>query len=78
MVPGDEDDPLDRVRHPLRLALLAARNRKEKPDMLQIDPIVFLMQVAGLFAWIGLAALVYSVIEKALGGPWAPEDPTKM
>jgi len=46
--------------------------------MLQIDPLQFLIQVAGLFAWICLAALVYSIVEKALGGPARPEDSTRM
>jgi hypothetical protein len=60
--------------------LARRRDRKEdrKMDVLQIDPLVFLGQVAGLFVWICLAALVYSVVEKALGGPAAPEDATKM
>ena len=31
--------------------------------MLQIDPMVFLIQVAGLFAWICLAAAVYGASE---------------
>jgi hypothetical protein len=47
--------------------------------MLQIDPMTFLAQVAGLFAWICLAALVYSIVEKALGGGnGKPEEPTPM
>lgn len=45
--------------------------------MLQIDPLTFLLQVVGLFAWICLAALVYTVVEKALGGPAQPEDTTR-
>lgn len=46
--------------------------------MLQIDPMTFLMQAGGLFVWICLAALVYAVVEKAIGGPAAPDKPTKM
>jgi hypothetical protein len=46
--------------------------------MLQIDPLQFLMQAGGLFVWICLAALVYAVVEKALGGPASPDEPTKM
>jgi len=46
--------------------------------MLQIDPLQFLLQVAGLFAWICLTALVYATVEKALGGPQAPDEPTRM
>jgi len=46
--------------------------------MLQIDPMTFLAQVSGLFVWICLAAFVYSVVEKALGGPFAQQEPTKM
>lgn len=47
-------------------------------DVLQIDPLVYLGQVAGLFVWVCLAALVYSVIEKALGGPVDPDKPTSL
>lgn len=46
--------------------------------MLQIDPLQFLMQAAGLFVWVCLAAFVYSAVEKALGGPAQPDDPTRM
>jgi hypothetical protein len=46
--------------------------------MLQIDPLQFLMQAGGLFVWICLVAFVYSVVERALGGPTAPDEPTKM
>jgi hypothetical protein len=46
--------------------------------MLQIDPIQFLMQAGGLFVWVCMVALVYSVVEKAVGGPAAPDVPTKM
>jgi len=41
--------------------------------MLQIDLIQFLTQAAGLIAWVCVAAAVYAVIEKTLGGP-APSD----
>jgi hypothetical protein len=40
---------------------------------MQIDFIQFLTQAAGLVAWVFVAAIVYAVIEKALGGP-APSD----
>ena len=46
--------------------------------MLQIDPLQFLMQSGGLFVWICLVAVVYAVVEKALGGPAAPDEPTHM
>jgi hypothetical protein len=46
--------------------------------MLQIDPMQFLMQASGLFAWVCIVALVYSVAEKALGGPPDQDVPTKM
>jgi hypothetical protein len=46
--------------------------------MLQIDPIQFLMQAGGLFVWVCLVAFVYSVVEKALGGPPAQDVPTNM
>lgn len=46
--------------------------------MLQIDPLQFLAQVAGLFVWVCLAAFVYSIAEKALGGPAAPDEPPRM
>ena len=46
--------------------------------MLQIDPIVFLTQIAGLFAWICLAAAVYAIVEKAVGGGGTPDEPTRM
>jgi hypothetical protein len=46
--------------------------------MLQIDPMVFLIQVAGLFAWICLAAAVYAIVEKAVGGGGTPDEPTQM
>jgi hypothetical protein len=46
--------------------------------MLQIDPLQFLMQAGGLFVWICLVAFIYSVVEKAFGGPVAPDDPTRM
>jgi hypothetical protein len=46
--------------------------------MLQIDPMTFLAQVAGLFVWICLAAFVYSLVERALGGGGAPDEPTRM
>jgi hypothetical protein len=46
--------------------------------MLQIDPLQFLMQAGGLFVWICVAAFVYSVVERALGGPAAPDQPTNM
>jgi hypothetical protein len=46
--------------------------------MLQIDPMQFLMQAGGLFVWICVVAVVYAVVEKALGGPAAPDAPTKM
>jgi TM2 domain-containing membrane protein YozV len=36
--------------------------------MIQIDPIQFLIQAAALAAWVMLAAVVYSVIEKAISG----------
>ena len=46
--------------------------------MLQIDPMQFLMQAGGLFVWVCIVAVVYAVVEKALGGP-APQDvPTNM
>jgi hypothetical protein len=47
-------------------------------DVLQIDPVVFLGEVAGLFVWICLAAAVYAAAEKALGGPAEQEKATKM
>jgi hypothetical protein len=46
--------------------------------MIQIDPIQFLMQAGGLFAWVCIAAVVYAVVEKALGGPAAQDVPTDM
>jgi hypothetical protein len=47
--------------------------------MLQIDPIVFLMQVAGLFAWICLVAAIYTLVERMLGRSGGkPEEPTKV
>ena len=47
--------------------------------MLQIDPMTFLMQVGGLLVWICLAALVYAIVEKALGGGnGKPEEPTRV
>ena len=46
--------------------------------MLQIDPLQFLMQAGGLFVWICLVAIVYAVVEKAMGGPAAPDVPTNM
>jgi len=46
--------------------------------MLQIDPLQFLMQAGGLFVWICIAAIVYAVVEKTLGGPAAPDAPTEM
>jgi hypothetical protein len=46
--------------------------------MLQIDPLQFLIQVAGLFVWICIAALVYTAVEKAVGGGGAPDEPTRM
>jgi hypothetical protein len=46
--------------------------------MLQIDPLQFLMQAGGLFVWICIAAFVYAVVEKALGGPAAQDELTKM
>ena len=36
---------------------------------MQIDFMQFLTQAVGLVAWVCVAAAVYSVIEKALGGP---------
>jgi hypothetical protein len=44
--------------------------------MLQIDPMQFLMQAGGLFVWVCIVAVVYSVVEKALGGPAAQDVPT--
>jgi len=46
--------------------------------MLQIDPMQFLIQVAGLGLWILLAAAVYAIVEKILGGPAAPDEATKI
>jgi hypothetical protein len=46
--------------------------------MLQIDPMQFLMQAGGLFVWICIVAVVYAVVEKALGGPAARDELTKM
>jgi len=46
--------------------------------MLQIDPMQFLMQAGGLFVWICIVAVVYAVVEKALGGPAAQDTATKM
>jgi hypothetical protein len=46
--------------------------------MLQIDPIQFLMQAGGLFVWVCIVAVVYAVVEKALGGPAAQDVPTDM
>jgi hypothetical protein len=46
--------------------------------MLQIDPLVFLMQVAGLAAWIGLAAAVYALVENMVGAKGKPDEPTKL
>jgi len=46
--------------------------------MLQIDPVQFLMQAGGLFVWVCIVALVYSVVEKALGGPADQDVPTNM
>jgi hypothetical protein len=46
--------------------------------MIYIDPIQYLTQVAALGAWICLAAAVYAVVENALGGPAAPDGPTKL
>jgi hypothetical protein len=46
--------------------------------MLQIDPLTFLIQVAGLFAWILVASAVYAIVEKAVGGGGAPDEPTPM
>jgi hypothetical protein len=46
--------------------------------MIQIDPIQFLIQVAGLGAWICLAAAIYALVENMVGGPAAPDEPTKM
>jgi hypothetical protein len=46
--------------------------------MLQIDPMQFLMQAGGLCVWICVVAIVYAVVEKALGGPAAPDEPTPM
>jgi hypothetical protein len=46
--------------------------------MLQIDPMQFLMQAGGLFVWICIVAVVYAVVEKVLGGPAAPDQPTHM
>jgi len=46
--------------------------------MLQIDPMQFAIQVVGLGAWICLAAAIYAMIENMLGGPAAPDEPTKM
>jgi hypothetical protein len=36
--------------------------------MLQIDPIQFLIQAAGLSAWILVAAFIYSLVERATSG----------
>ena len=36
---------------------------------MQIDFVQFLTQAAGLVAWVFLAAGVYAVMEKFLGGP---------
>jgi hypothetical protein len=46
--------------------------------MLQIDPLVFLMQVAGLGAWICLAAAIYALVENMVGAKGQPDEPTKM
>jgi hypothetical protein len=46
--------------------------------VIQIDPIQFLMQAGGLFVWVCIVAVVYAVLEKALGGPAPPDVPTKM
>jgi hypothetical protein len=46
--------------------------------MLQIDPMQFLMQAGGLFVWVCIVAVVYAVVEKALGGPPAQDVPTDM
>jgi hypothetical protein len=46
--------------------------------MIQIDPIQFLMQAGGLFVWVCIVALVYSVAERALGGPADQDAPTNM
>jgi hypothetical protein len=46
--------------------------------MLQIDLLQFLIQVIGLGAWICLAAAVYAMVEKFLGGPAAREDETRI
>jgi hypothetical protein len=46
--------------------------------MLQIDPMQFLMQASGLFVWVCIVAVVYAVVEKALGGPAAQDVPTDM
>jgi hypothetical protein len=46
--------------------------------MIQIDPIQFLMQAGGLFVWVCIVAAVYSVVEKALGGPATQDVPTEM
>jgi hypothetical protein len=46
--------------------------------MLQIDPMQFLMQAGGLVVWVCIVAVVYAVVEKALGGPAAQDVPTDM
>jgi hypothetical protein len=46
--------------------------------MIQIDPIQYLIQIAGLGAWICLAAAVYALVENMVGGPAAPDEPTKI
>jgi hypothetical protein len=46
--------------------------------MIQIDPMQFLIQIAGLGVWICLAAAVYAIVEKILGGPASPDEPTKI
>jgi hypothetical protein len=46
--------------------------------MIQIDPIQFLMQAGGLFVWVCIVAVVYAVVEKALGGPADQDVPTNM
>jgi hypothetical protein len=42
-------------------------------DVLNLDWVGFLWQSVGLAAWICVVAAIYSVVEKAMGGPAAPE-----
>ena len=72
MVPGAEDDTLDvtlKDDGPVTIGRPVHRKSVLKEQTMQIDMVQFLIQAVALIGWVLLAAAVYSIGEKALGGP---------